>query len=373
MKSVSRRDFVAAGAAFAATGMSPGRSALAAAPDSLDALARAKGMRFGSAMNFRELSDAKFCDLMRTQCGVMVTENELKWPAVQQGPDTFTFARGDALAKFAADNNLLLRGHNLLWQKTKWMPDWVNAFDFGANPRASAETLLQKHIATEMQHYPQVVSWDVVNETIDTETGAIRDTVFTRAMGPEVIDFVYHVAREAAPHAQLVYNDYMTWETYSAKHRDGVLRFLEATKKRGVPIDALGLQSHIGANNNFASTEFGMPQEREWRRFLDDVTGMGYALLITEFDVNDDGLPDDIAIRDKSVADYARAYLDVTLSYKQVSHVLTWGLVDSHSWLQSRFPPANGVPKRPLPYDANYQPKPLREAIAAAFRSAPVR
>ncbi|HEY4115484.1 MAG TPA: endo-1,4-beta-xylanase [Rhizomicrobium sp.] len=373
MQPISRRDFVAAGTAIAASGIPFGASAEPADSGSLDALARAKGLRFGSAMNYRELSDAKFCDLMRTQGGVMVTENELKWPVVQSGPDTFTFATGDALAKFAADNNLLLRGHNLLWQKTKWMPDWVNAFDFGPNQRASAEALLRKHITTEMQHYSQVVSWDVVNETIDTETGAIRDTVFTRAIGPEVIDFAYQVARETAPRAQLVYNDYMSWETYSASHRDGVLRFLEGLKKRNVPVDALGLQSHIGANNNLASKEFGTPQETAWRHFLDDVTGMGYALLITEFDVNDDGLPDDIAVRDEAVADYARRYLDVTLSYKQVGHVLTWGLVDSHSWLQSRFPRPSGAPKRPLPYDANYQPKPLREAIAAAFRSAPAR
>jgi endo-1,4-beta-xylanase len=165
----------------------------------------------------------------------------------------------------------------------------------------------------------------------------------------------------------------MTWENYSATHRAGVLRFLETMKKRAVPIDALGLQSHIGANNNLQSNRFGMPQETEWRRFLDEVTGMGYALLITEFDVNDDGLPDDVAARDRVVADYARSYLDVTLSYPQAKQVLTWGLVDSHSWLQSRFPRPSGLAKRPLPYDASYRPKPLREAIAAAFRAAPAR
>lgn len=340
---------------------------------SLDALARAKGLRFGSAMSFRELSDPAFCSLMRTECGVMVTENELKWPQVQPAPDSFTFATGDSLATFARDSNLLLRGHNLLWQKTKYMPGWVNAYDFGPRPRASAEALLHKHIVTEMQHYPQVTSWDVVNEAIDTDTGTPRETVFTRAMGPEAIDFAYRVARETAPHAQLVYNDYMTWENYSATHRAGVLRFLETMKKRAVPIDALGLQSHIGANNNLQSNRFGMPQETEWRRFLDEVTGMGYALLITEFDVNDDGLPDDVAARDRVVADYARSYLDVTLSYPQAKQVLTWGLVDSHSWLQSRFPRPSGVAKRPLPYDASYRPKPLREAIAAAFRAAPAR
>jgi hypothetical protein len=33
----------------------------------------------------------------------------------------------------------------------------------------------------------------------------------------------------------------------------------------------------------------------------------------------------------------------------------------------------DGMLKRPTPNDDNYQPKPLRQAIAAAFRSAPAR
>ena len=37
---------------------------------------------------------------------------------------------------------------------------------------------------------------------------------------------------------------------------------------------------------------------------------MGYKLLITEFDVNDHTAPGDIGVRDRMVADYARAYLD---------------------------------------------------------------
>jgi endo-1,4-beta-xylanase len=36
-------------------------------------------------------------------------------------------------------------------------------------------------------------------------------------------------------------------------------------------------------------------------------------------------------------------------------------------------PRADGLPKRPLPYDDDYRPKPLREAIAAALRAAPAR
>lgn len=368
----SRRDFItlAAAAAAAVGASSAGATAgMGNGPESLDTLARRRGLRFGSAMSYWQLSDPRYCALMREQCGILVTENELKWPQVEPRPGTFTFQRGDALARFAADNHLLLRGHNLLWQKSRYLPDWVRSDPLGAHPRAALEQLLRDHITREIAHYPQVVSWDVVNEAIGTQTGELRQTLFTRHLGPEAIDLCYRAARAAAPHAQLVYNDYMSWESGSATHRAGVLRLLEGLRKRNVPVDALGLQSHIGSNGQTRSP----PEEAAWRRFLDEVTGMGYGLLITEFDVNDGGLPTDPARRDRMIADYARRYLDITLSYRQLDYVLTWGLVDKDSWLQRLPPRADGTPRRPLPFDSDYRPTALYFAMADAFRAAPVR
>jgi endo-1,4-beta-xylanase len=97
---------------------------------------------------------------------------------------------------------------------------------------------------------------------------------------------------------------------------------------------------------------------------------MGYKLKITEFDVNDKKAPDDIAVRDRMVADYAKAYLDIMLAYPQLNDVLAWGLVDRYSWLTGFDPRRDRSIKRGTPYDAEYRPKPLREAIAAAFAHA---
>jgi endo-1,4-beta-xylanase len=369
MSNWSRRDFLALAAATGAIATVAARTG-GAPPESLDAIARRRGMRFGSAMAYYQLSDPRYCALMRGQCGIMVTENELKWPQIEPGPGTFTFERGDALARFAADNRLLLRGHNLLWQKSQYLPRWVRHYPLGSHPRVALERLLREHITREVRHYPQVVSWDVVNETIEKRSGELRETLFTRHLGLEAIDLCYRIARTAAPHAQLVYNDYMSWDSGSEAHRAGVLRFLEGLRKRNVPVDALGLQSHIGAMD---SRTRGEPQEAAWRRFLDEVTGMGYGLSITEFDVNDGGMPTDPARRDRRVAEYARRYLDLTLSYRQVRDVLTWGLIDKDSWLQRLTPRADGTPRRPLPFDADYRPKPLYFAMAEAFRAAPMR
>lgn len=376
MSTWSRRGFITLAAAAAAASHTPRAAAIPATPrpaagdPSLDGVARERGMRFGSAMSYRQLSDPRYCDLMRTQCGVMVTENELKWQQVEPSPGTLAFERGDALARFAADHRLLLRGHNLLWQKSKYLPAWLEKYPFGSHVRAAMERLLRDRVTREVEHYPQVISWDVVNEAIGTETGELRDTLFTRHLGPEAIDLCYHAARAAAPRAQLVYNDYMTWDRSSEVHRNGVLRFLTGLRKRKVPVDALGLQSHIGAKNERAHS---VPDEAAWRRFLDEVTGMGYSLLITELDVNDGGLPTDTARRDQLIADYARRYLDVTLSYPQLKYVLTWGLVDQDSWLQDITPRTDGTPRRPLPFDSEYRPKPLYFAMAEAFRAAPAR
>jgi endo-1,4-beta-xylanase len=201
----------------------------------------------------------------------------------------------------------------------------------------------------------------------------MRDTVFTKYLGRETIDIAFHAAREAAPRAQLVYNDYMSWGPGNAKHRAGVLDLLERLKKSGVPVDALGVQSHIGPGATDAGASFGADDQREWRQFLDAVKGMGLDIVITEFDVGDQTLPADIAVRDRAVAALGRDYFDLMLSYPELRYVMAWGLVDRYSWLENRWPRADGMPKRPCPYDDNDRPKPLREAIADAFRAAPAR
>jgi endo-1,4-beta-xylanase len=297
---------------------------------------------------------------------------------LQARPGAWDFSRADRLLGFAATNGLKARGHCLLWHHPRWLPRWLEGYDFGSNPVAGAEALLRKHIEMTCKEYgKRIVSWDVVNEAVDNITGNMRDTILSNAMGSpdQVLEFAFHAARAVLPDTELVYNDYMGWESDNAPHRDGVLRLLERFRKNGVPVNALGIQAHIGAGNqdSNANRAFDARDEKAWRKFLEDVTAMGYSLLITEFDVHDAPLPADVTARDRSVAALGRAFLDLTLSFSQVNAVLCWGLADSHTWLQRRAPRRDGLPKRPTPYDDQLHPKPLRQAIAAAFRAAPPR
>jgi endo-1,4-beta-xylanase len=363
---LSRRRCIAGGLASALLA----RPLLAKPDDSLESLARAKGLHFGSAVGglgpSKSFDDERVRELLRGQCGIMTPENELKWIALRPGPERFDFAPGDRLAQFAARNGLRFRGHTLLWNRPERYPEWLNSHEFGSQPRVEAERLLHTHIATVCAHYrDQVFAWDVINETIEPSTGELRQSVFSQWLGDQLIDIAFHAAREAAPNARLTYNDYMTGSPESASHRAGVLRLLQQAKARGVPIDALGVQSHLGSGDD--------PQRPEWRQFLDAVAGLGLEIVITELDVNDRAAAGNITARDAATADLVRSYLDLMLSYSQLRYVVTWGLVDRYSWLQYQAPRADGLPKRPLPYNDGYRPKPLRAAIAAAFSAAHAR
>jgi endo-1,4-beta-xylanase len=380
---LTRRESLAAAGAVALGGCAAvGRLPLESVEaQSLDSLARRSGRRFGTALGTgipggqaSALADASYRAIVAKECGVIVPENELKWQWTRPSAPTFDFRSADLLLDWARTAGMAIRGHTLLWVPEKWYPKWLLSHDFGPRPESAAADMLVQHIQTVCRRYgSRIYSYDVVNEAVQPETGAIRDTVLTRAMGGEaMLDLMFRTARAEAPHAQLVYNDYMSWErgTEDETHINGVLKLLEGFRKRGTPVDALGIQSHIRLLKAQPVADIVRESEGPWRRFLDAVVAMGYGLEITEFDVNDRMAPDDIAVRDAMVAEYANAYLDIMLSYPQLGDVVAWGMVDRYSWLTDFDPRHDKSIKRGTPYDSEYVPKPLRAAIARSLADA---
>jgi endo-1,4-beta-xylanase len=377
---LTRRESLAGAGTLIAAAGAPGFAAPASS--SLNELAQLSGRRFGSAVAWAppgadtgSFTNPAYAAILERECKLLVPENQLKWQWVRRSPDAFDFRAFDAIADYATAHAFALRGHTLFWTPTKWYPKWLAETQFRS--ASEAEKLLVNHVRTVCRRYgTRLYSYDVVNEAVQPETGAIRDTNVTRALGGEhFLDLMFHTARAEAPHALLVYNDYMSWERNPTDemHITGVLKLLEGFKKRGTPVDALGVQSHIRIQKDWPIARIVAESQGPWRRFLDEVVGMGYKLIITEFDVNDHAAPTDIAVRDRMVADYGRAYLDLMLSYPQLGDVLAWGMVDRYSWLNNFDPRADKSMKRGTPYDVNFRPKLLHQAVADAFRSASSR
>jgi endo-1,4-beta-xylanase len=346
------------------------------AGETLKDVAARKGMRFGTAISAgrNQFGDAAYRALVERECNLIVLENEMKWQALEPAPGKPNFGPADDVIAWAKDKGIAVRGHNLFWQAEKWVPAWVAKQNFGPQPAKTVEQVMRSHVSTVCGHFGKTIkSWDVVNEAVDPADGKLRQNALTRPLGAlEQIDLAFRLAKEYAPQAQLVYNDYMRGDAGSARHRAGVLALLADLKKRGTPIDALGLQSHIGS---WDETDKGRSDLVEWRKFLDEVTAMGYDLLITELDVNDRRLPADIAKRDAGVAAATRDFLDVTLAYPRLRDILVWGRADNISWLQTwdEAPRKDKLPMRPTPFDAQLKAKPMKQAIIDAIKAAPAR
>lgn len=380
MGEFSRRQALGWGAAAASCTALP-RTAFAAPvpqhhplPGSLDAIARSRGMRFGTATSGSELSQPNLAALIARECSVLVGENAFKWKHLEQREGTYRPAEADAIAAFAANHDMELRGHCLVWSQDNRIPQWQLESEeaLAANNGARLIKAIWRQADWLLTRYPAIPSWDVVNEMILPGKGDVRSSLLTRILGEQVMDVAFGIMRAKAPEAQLVYNDYMSW-TKHPNHRDGVLRLLEGALKRDVPIDALGIQAHLHG------TVAGARDELAWRKFLEEVEGMGLTLLITELDAADRNIASaDIAKRDAEVAAHIKGFLDLTLSFKTLDRVLLWSISDRNSYLnRPQYPKErrreDGLPMRGHPFDENLQAKPMRAAIAAALASAPLR
>jgi endo-1,4-beta-xylanase len=310
-------------------------------------------------------ADAAYAALVREQCRIVVAENAMKWGALRPSADGFNFDQADALVAFAEANRMKIRGHNLVWHQSN--PRWLEA----TATKENARELLVTHIETVAGRYAgRMHSWDVVNEAIRVEDGradGLRNSLWLRLVGEEYIELAFKTAREADPQALLTYNEYGIEEETRAgeQKREAAIEMLRRMVARRVPVDAVGVQSHIAASVAAGGT--GTQYGAGLMRFIAAVRELGLQVFITEMDVNDRALAADGPGRDAAVAAAYKQYLELALGDPAVRAVLTWGITDRYTWLGQEEGRADGKPERPLPFDAEGKAKASFYAVREAF------
>ncbi len=354
---------------------SPLPALASAGPDNtLSAIAASRGLSFGSAISARWLGNDRFAGLIARECDTITTENSLKWKYLEPDRSRRKAAPAKALAEFARQQGLATRGHCFVWNHDNRMPQWLVEMTSELRPghRRPLTSRMWRHAAYLGRVFPDISSWDVVNEAINPRNGDVRDTALHRLMGEQFIDLAFKMMKRKAPKAQLVYNDTMSWDA-SPLHRNAALRLLERLLSRNVPINALGIQSHLG-------NTLGRPRDESgWRLFLEEVKAMGLDIILTELDCSDRNVDHpDKARRDTETAAYTRGYLDLTLDFANVKQIILWSLTDATSYMNRPGYPdykrrADGLALRGHPYDDRWQRKKMHTAIGNALRAAPRR
>ena len=366
-----RREFRAGAAVLSACSPIPPSAAQVGGTAGLAAHARRAGRYFGAAIKSRQLrEDPDFTAAVARECDMVVEEYELKRGTTEPKPGQYDFSGADQIIAFAQQHGMRARGHALVWYAAQ--PPWLEPALRTAD-HAERQTLMTSYIDTAMRRYAgKIDEWDVVNEAIEPNDGRAdgmrAKSMWMDALGEEYIDIAFHHAREVDPRPLRFLTD-VGLEQDSPRcerRRTAMLKLLDRLMARKVPVDAIGIQGHLKPyKEGFNQTVFA--------RFLEQLSGYGLVLSITEFDVADKGGPPNPDKRDKEVASFAKAFLDVALDNPAMRSVLCWGLSDRYSWLSNfkdyKWP--DGQLSRGLPLDAGMRRKPMWDAIAAAFDAAP--
>ena len=318
------------------------------------------GVLVGTAVNPSKFKESEYAATLVREFNMVEPENVMKWGAIRPAQDKFNFGPGDEVVAFAQAHKMKVRGHCLLWSEHN--PAWLSKGSF--TPEQLSK-LLRAHITTVLKHYSgRVFAWDVVNEAFlangNIEPSIWYDTpgIGRAGKGTEYIEEAFRWARAADPKALLFYNDYDT-EGLNSKS-DAVYAMVKDFKRRGVPIDGVGLQAHIF---NLSTKEIASLNAN-----LARLTALGLQVHITEMDV---GLPLNAKGQLLDEADLMRQaeiYRFVGMACLQQPRCTafqTWGFTDKYTWVPGFTKGAKGAP---LLFDQVYATKPSYTALLNVLR-----
>lgn len=93
-------------------------------------------------------------------------------------------------------------------------------------------------------------------------------------LGKEYIPYAFQCAHEADPEAELYYNDY---GMNVPGRRDSVAALVRSLKEKGIRIDAVGMQGHMGMD---------YPTVEDFEKSLLAFAATGAKVMITEWDMS---------------------------------------------------------------------------------------
>jgi len=322
----------------------------------------------GAALNEAEIrgTDTTGVEIIKKNFNSIVAENCMKSEEIHPEEGIYDFELSDRFVEFGEANDMFIIGHCLIWhsQLAKWFP-----YDDKGN-YVTPDVLKQRmkdHITTIVTRYKgRVHGWDVVNEAI-VEDGSYRKSPFYEILGEEFIPLAFQYAHEADPDAELYLNDY---GMNVPGRRETYVRIANDLKNRGLRIDAIGMQGHMGMD---------YPDLTQFEESINAFAATGCNVMITEWDMSalptvnrganvsdteaynsqmnpyPDGLPEDVSEVWNS---RMKSFMDLFLKYSDViTRVTAWGVSDDDSWKNDW--PMKGRTEYPLLFDRNLQPKPF--------------
>lgn len=292
--------------------------------------AERNGRYFGTAVPANKLSDGAYTTILNREFNQVTPENEMKIDATEPNQNQFSYGAADQIVNHARQRGMRVKGHTLAWHSQQ--PGWMQRLSGTA-----LRSAMLNHVRQVATHFRgQVFAWDVVNEAFE-ENGSRRNSNLQQT-GNDWIEAAFREARSADSNAKLCYNDYNI-DNWSSAKTQAVYQMVQDFKRRGVPIDCVGLQSHFTGGSNYPSN---------YRTTLSSFAALGVDVQITELDIRN------------APADAYRNVTNDCLAVSRCTGITVWGIRDSDSWRSE---------ESPLLFNSSGGKKPAYDAVLAALNN----
>jgi endo-1,4-beta-xylanase len=307
------------------------------------------GIAFGTAIDTVALQGDAAYAATSARFDSWTPENAMKMeqlvPATSLlGAPEYRFSIADAFVDRARREGRQVHGHTLVFKHQ--IPQWVRDRQWTEDELRS---FLREYVTTVMGRYRgRIASWDVVNEPLDHAGRFDGSTFWARKLGESYIADAFHAARAADPDATLYLNEVLD---VANPVSEGVYALVQRLKAEGVPIDGIGLQTHVQARQRVLT-------EQAFYDIYSRFAALGVKVAVSEMDVETAG-PGEAELQTQVYGNAARACARVPACER----FTVWGVTDSHSWL--------GADKAALPIDGAHRLKPAWTTITDALAGRP--
>jgi len=311
----------------------------------------------GAAVYSHELSNPKLVDFIKKNYNSITPEWELKQSALNPEEGVWNYDGMDALANFARENSIRLRGHTLMWPvQDTWML-WTDA---SRTTLVSKEVLFERmedFIKTVMERYGDVIDiWDVVNEPFhyNRSQELKEETNYFKIAGEEFVTKAFELADKYSDANDLMFVN-ETFVLGNSGKTNNLIDCVTRWKKQGVRIDGIGLQGHMGT----VSTVLFDPNFNCLNDIVKTAKGLGIKVEITELDIKiyeiaRQRTTDEVPkwLEQWQINKYKTFFRELRENKDTIIGVTFWGLDDAHSVITY-----DGKKDWPMLFDVNGMPK----------------
>ena len=254
-----------------------------------------------------------------------VTENALKWHAMERRRGEIDYSIVDAILDWTEENDIPLRGHNIFWGVSNRVQDWQKSL----GDDELREVIKDRALTIARRYRGRFAEYDLNNEMM-------HDNYYEKRLGPQITTQMADWVKEGDPAAVLYLNDY---DILTGNQLQKFVSHVQRMLDQHVSIDGLGVQGHLHGESFDPDA---------LQHSLDTLAQFKLPIRVTEFNFPGqrsrfmgDRRTQMTAAEEEAKAKAIVDYYKICFAHPAVNGILMWGFWEGANWI-----PASSLYKR---------------------------